>query len=128
MKYTGGGKDLTRIVDNRHILFLQGNKGFDIIITKRYFDKYPLEMTIVHNTGKVSKVIFAVHNDGSVTKTDIITPSSNFAFTSSVIDTVNKLPKIHVTVEVYSSVFVEAIPNTFFYLQDTGYPERINQY
>lgn len=116
--------------NNRHTLFLQGSEGVDIIVTKRCFDKYIMRVMVCHNSStKVSESLLGVYQD-VVVLNHIIAPPNDFNLTYEFGTGSNDYsqPKIHLSIVKYSSIYVEAPPDTYFYIRDTGIPGRTNEF
>lgn len=116
--------------NNRHTIFLQGSGGVDIVVTKRCFDKYVMKVTVCHNNGtKVSESLLGVYKD-KVVLNHIVAPPNDFNLTYEFGTGSNDYsqPKIHLSIVQYSSIYVEAPPDTYFYMRDTGIPSRTNEF
>ena len=124
-EFTGGGNySATQVFNSLNTtrsLFIHGTKGFDIVIDDFGFDKYSIEVTIVHNyNAKISKQILSVNVNrviSNIIVADSSIPTSSYQFTFEFLK--NYCPKIHFNTEQYSTVEARTMTTMKWYLVDT---------
>lgn len=132
--YIERGGNLSNYLDSlnsNRLLFLLGTKGFDIIIEDPNTDKFPIDVTIVHNSyGAMEKLSLSIGLN-SIRDYKIITPSTSEVAQIyqgySYEPFTNSCPVIHFNSEQYSQVMVNTIKCVSYYLRDTEKPTNVGK-